>query len=117
MKRTMRDTVTRSFKFHSRTAKNTRSTLRVLSTDNSPLSYRGLSMFDPIVRDVVKFLDFGATRERTTSPTYCNGSMAVQMKKNFSKLISESMDAKIKEWQDPNSTLPAMLNLSVQEHL
>ena len=69
------------------------------------------------VEDLVRSLDFGSTRERMTSSMYCNGSTDIHLQKNFNKLLSESMDAMIKEWQDSNITLPAMLKLSEQAHL
>ena len=69
------------------------------------------------VKDVIHCREFGSTRERITSPIYCNGSTHIQLKKNFNKLLSTSMDAKIKEWHDSNITLPAMLKLSEQKLL
>ena len=69
------------------------------------------------VKDVVRSLDFGSTRERMTSSIYCNGSTDIQLIETFNKLLSESMNARIKEWQDTNIKLPAMLKLSEQAHL
>lgn len=68
------------------------------------------------VEDVLRYNDFGATHERITSPIYCNGNTDIQLKKNFKKLLSESMDDNIKEWQEANITLPAMLKLAEQAH-
>ena len=68
-------------------------------------------------KDMVRQLEIGSTRERITSPTYCNGSTDMQLKKTFNKFLSETMDAKIEEWQRSNMTLPAMLKLPGQAHL
>ena len=69
------------------------------------------------VKNVLRHNYFGSTRDRLTSPLYCNGSTDIQLKKNFNKLLSESMDAKVKEWQYSRITLPAMLRLPEEVHL
>lgn len=69
------------------------------------------------VKKVLRRHDFGSTHSRMTSPLYCDGSTDIQLKKNFNKLLSESMDAKIEEWQCSGMMLLAMLRLPEQEHL
>ena len=39
------------------------------------------------------------------------------LEENFNKLLSKSMNAKIKEWQNSDITLPAMPRLPEQVHL
>lgn len=69
------------------------------------------------VKNVLRRHDFGSTHRRMTSPMYCDGNTDIQLKKNFNKLLSESMNAKIKEWQYSGVTLPAMLRPPEQVHL
>lgn len=69
------------------------------------------------VKNVLRRHDFGSTHARMTSPLYCDGNTDIQLKKNFNKLLSESMNAKIKEWQNSGITLPTMLRFPEQVHL
>lgn len=68
-------------------------------------------------KDVIRQFKFGSTRERITSPTYCDGSTDIHLRKTFNKFLSESMDAKIQEWQDSNIALPSVLKLPEQAQL
>ena len=69
------------------------------------------------VKNVLRRHDFGSTHARMTSPIYCDGSTDIQLKKNFNKLLSESLNVNIKEWQYSGITLPAVLRLPEQAHL